>query len=64
VAVIDRDEDDYDDAGPATPSRPAAHPDAMGRGRVVPPTQRPVNPSTAAGRAQPTRQPRSKRGKK
>jgi len=37
--------------------------EAMGRGRVVPTTPRPVGPSRASGRAQPTRQPRSKRGK-
>jgi preprotein translocase subunit SecF len=51
------DESDYDDAPAAGAS------EAMGRGRVVPTTQRPVGPSRAAGRAQPTRQPRSKRGK-
>jgi preprotein translocase subunit SecF len=43
-----------------TPSRPVP----TGRGRVVPQARKPVNPSSAAGRAQPTRQPRSKRGKK
>jgi preprotein translocase subunit SecF len=51
------DEDDYDDEPPAGGS------EAMGRGRVVPTSQRPVGPSRASGRAQPTRQPRSKRGK-
>jgi preprotein translocase subunit SecF len=63
VAVIDRGDDDYDDDAPTTP-RPAATPDAMGRGRVVPPAERPVRPSSASRRQQPTRQPRSKRGKK
>jgi len=60
----DGDEDpevDHDDV-PATqaPSRPVP----TGRGRVVPQAQRPVGPSSAAGRQQPTRQSRSKRGKK
>jgi preprotein translocase subunit SecF len=47
-------------AGSTTPARP----EATGRGRVVPPPRGPVGPSSAAGRAQPTRQARSKRGKK
>jgi preprotein translocase subunit SecF len=51
------DEDDYD------PQPSGGSAGAMGRGRVVPTTQRPVGPSRASGRAQPTRQPRSKRGK-
>jgi preprotein translocase subunit SecF len=54
----DFEDDDFDD----DPSGGAA-PEATGRGRVVPTTQRPVGPSPASGRAQPTRQPRSKRGK-
>jgi preprotein translocase subunit SecF len=37
---------------------------AVGKGRVVPTAHRPVSESKAAGRQQPTRQPRSKRGKK
>ena len=67
----DDDDDEIDEAGrrarrgardadPVGPSRPVP----TGRGRVVPQPQRPVGPSTAAGRQQPTRQPRSKRGKK
>ncbi len=51
----------------ATPSggnRPVPSTDAVGRGRVVPPSRGPVAPSPAAGRVQPTRQTRSKRGKK
>ncbi len=36
-------------------------PEAMGRGRTAPTTPRPVGESPAAGRQQPTRQPRSKR---
>ena len=47
----------------ATAPAPAP-PVPTGRGRVVPQQRKPVNPSSAAGRAQPTRQPRSKRGKK
>jgi preprotein translocase subunit SecF len=39
-------------------------PEAMGRGRVAPPARGPVGPSGAAGRQQPSRQSRSKRGKK
>jgi preprotein translocase subunit SecF len=56
-------EDDDDHAGhevTTTPPRPVP----TGRGRVVPQAQRPVEQSTAAGRQQPTRQTRSKRGKK
>jgi len=53
----DLDDDDFDD----TPRSGGSG--AMGRGRVVPTTPRPVAPSRASGRQQPTRQPRSKRGK-
>ncbi len=61
----DDDEDDDGDehevaASTPTPSRPVP----TNRGRVVPQARGPVNPSSAAGRAQPSRQPRSKRGKK
>jgi preprotein translocase subunit SecF len=38
--------------------------EALGKGRVAPTTTRPVSQSSSAGRQQPTRQPRSKRGKK
>jgi len=55
------DDDDHEVA--ATAPAPAP-PVPTGRGRVVPQQRKPVNPSSAAGRAQPTRQPRSKRGKK
>ena len=41
-----------------------ARPRPSGRGRVVPPARSEVKPSGASGRQQPTRQPRSKRGKK
>ncbi|MCW2792794.1 MAG: protein translocase subunit secF [Nocardioides sp.] len=57
------DEDDED--GPVSQA-PAVRrpPEAAGRGRVAPPARGPVGPSGAAGRQQPTRQARSKRGKK
>ncbi len=59
------DLDVRDHEGPTPAATPApAKPVPTGRGRVVPPTQRPVTPSSAAGRQQPTRQSRSKRGKK
>jgi preprotein translocase subunit SecF len=50
--------------GGATAVRDPQRPDAMGRGRVAPPARGPVRPSGASGRQQPTRQPKSKRGKK
>jgi preprotein translocase subunit SecF len=57
------DEDDED--GPISKA-PAVRrpPEAAGRGRVAPPARGPVGPSGAAGRQQPSRQTRSKRGKK
>ncbi|MDI6911198.1 protein translocase subunit SecF [Nocardioides sp.] len=51
-------------ARPADPSQAPQAPEAAGRGRIAPQAHGPVRPSTAAGRQQPTRQPRSKRGKK
>jgi preprotein translocase subunit SecF len=70
MAVQAGDDDDQDDGldddeheVAATAPAPAP-PVPTGRGRVVPQQHKPVNPSSAAGRAQPTRQPRSKRGKK
>ena len=63
------DEPDESD-GPATvrggsaPTAPARAPEASGRGRVAPSPQRPVQKSAASGRQQPSRQPRSKRGRK
>ncbi|HEU4811111.1 MAG TPA: protein translocase subunit SecF [Nocardioides sp.] len=47
-------------SGNAAPRRP----EASGRGRVAPPARGPVRDSGAAGRQQPSRQPKSKRGKK
>jgi preprotein translocase subunit SecF len=66
LPVVDPDaepDDDLVEDDEVEPAPRAGATDAMGRGRVVPTTQRPVGPSRAAGRAQPTRQPRSKRGK-
>jgi preprotein translocase subunit SecF len=45
-------------------NRPQPSTEATGRGRVVPEARGPVRPSSASGRAQPTRRSRSKRGKK
>jgi preprotein translocase subunit SecF len=60
--------DEIDELDDDVPARPPAQappkPVPTGRGRVVPQAQRPVTPSSAAGRQQPTRQSRSKRGKK
>ena len=47
--------------GPAATTR---EPEASGRGRVAPQARGPVRPSGASGRQQPSRQTRSKRGKK
>jgi preprotein translocase subunit SecF len=49
---------------PVTPTREPRAPEAAGRGRVAPQARGPVRPSGASGRQQPSRQPRSKRGKK
>jgi preprotein translocase subunit SecF len=57
------DEDDVDDAGPEAPP-PTRASEAVGRGRVAPSPTRPIGTSSASGRQQPTRQPKSKRGKK
>jgi preprotein translocase subunit SecF len=61
VLVEERDEFDDELDGPDVPRRPAPGPEAMGRGRTVPTSQRPVGQSPASGRQQPTRQPKSKR---
>ncbi len=69
-----RDDDDDDDreipleGDPVTREdrgdvRPSRRPEASGSGRVVPESSRPVRESGASKRNQPTRQPRSKRGK-
>jgi preprotein translocase subunit SecF len=45
-------------------NRPVPSTEPTGRGRVVPQSRGPVRPSSASGRAQPSRKPKSKRGKK
>ncbi len=45
-------------------NRPRPSDEAMGRGRVTPQGRGPVAPSSASGRSQPSRKPKSKRGKK
>lgn len=59
--AIDLPEDDGPVSEPAAPTRA---PEASGRGRVAPSAHGPVRQSGASGRVQPSRQPRSKRGKK
>ncbi len=57
-------EDEGEDDAPRAPFRaPASGPQAAGSGRVIPETKAPVAPSGSAKRNQPSRQPRSKRGK-
>jgi preprotein translocase subunit SecF len=54
------------DPGEAAPTRvqaPPRRPEASGSGRVVPDSKRPTSEGGSARRAQPTRQPRSKRGR-
>ncbi|HET8959452.1 protein translocase subunit SecF [Nocardioides sp.] len=60
---VDADRRDPATGGPA-PAAPARAPEASGRGRVAPSPQRPVQKSAASGRQQPSRRPRSKRGRK
>jgi preprotein translocase subunit SecF len=55
------DDGEFDEEDEVRAPRPSSSPEATGRGRVVPTTQRPVGQSPASGRQQPTRQPRSKR---
>jgi preprotein translocase subunit SecF len=57
---VDDDEQVGHEVSAAQPSRPVP----TGRGRVVPQATRPVQQSSSSGRQQPTRQARSKRGKK
>jgi preprotein translocase subunit SecF len=45
-------------------NRPVPNTGATGRGRVAPQARGPVRPSSASGRAQPSRESKSKRGKK
>lgn len=56
--------DDEADGPVSRPVAPPRSPEATGRGRVAPPAKGAVRPSGAAGRIQPTRQSKSKRGPK
>ena len=62
VAPPDKNAKKAKPTGPAT--APARGDEAIGAGRVVPQANRPLKPSGTAKRAQPSRQSRSKRGKK
>lgn len=62
---VDEAEGDLEDGAPV--SRPAREPrgsEAAGRGRIAPESRGPVRQSPASGRQQPSRQPKSKRGRK
>ena len=63
---VPSDLDEFEDEdGPVSETTAARRPpEAAGRGRVAPPARGPVGPSGAAGRQQPSRQTKSKRGKK
>jgi preprotein translocase subunit SecF len=56
-ADVDDDDDDV------APTRQPRRPEASGSGRVVPTAKKPLRDSGSSGRTQPSRQPRSKRGK-
>jgi preprotein translocase subunit SecF len=58
------DREEQPAAAGSTGNRPRPSTEPSGRGRVVPESRAPVRPSSSSRRAQPTRQPRSKRGKK
>ena len=51
-------------SSPVSEPRDPRSPEAAGKGRTAPASHGPVRQSPAAGRRQPSRQPRSKRGKK
>ena len=59
--AVDGPEGDEPSASPV--KAPPRRPEAQGSGRVVPQTKRPSSDSGSSGRTQPTRQPRSKRGR-
>ncbi|MGL5824095.1 MAG: protein translocase subunit SecF [Nocardioides sp.] len=65
-AELGQDADELAQSGRRPRDRATAEAKAgvLGRGRVVPEADAPLMPSKASGRAQPTRQARSKRGKK
>jgi preprotein translocase subunit SecF len=65
MPVHDDDDDVHPEADEITerPARAPRRPEASGSGRVVPTSKKPLGGTGSAGRAQPTRQPRSKRNK-
>jgi preprotein translocase subunit SecF len=60
---FETDEDGHVEERVVPVKAPPRRPEASGTGRVVPETRAPLRDSGAAKRAQPTREPRSKRGK-
>lgn len=62
--IDDGDSFRVDDEPAVEPTRVAQTPATAGRGRTAPTQHRSVAPSSSAGRNQPVREPRSKRGKK
>jgi len=60
---VDPDDELEEERPPGAVQAPPRRPEASGSGRVVPGTKAPLGDSGAAKRAQPKRQPRSKRGK-
>ena len=67
MPVRDGDDDDDDDGRirdeDEAPVRAPRRPEASGSGRVVPDSKKPLSDTGSSRRTQPTRQPRSKRGK-
>jgi preprotein translocase subunit SecF len=60
----DDDDEDAPVSSAASPTREPRAPEASNRGRIAPAARGPVKQSNAAGRVQPSRQPKSKRDKK
>ncbi len=61
---LDEEDDELDDdLEPTTPTLAKSRPQTAGRGRTAPAARGPMKPSTSSGRVQPSRQPKSKRGK-
>jgi preprotein translocase subunit SecF len=59
---LEIDAEDVEETGPRRTSDTSAT--RLGQGRIAPASRGPVRPSGAAGRQQPSRQPRSQRGRK
>ncbi|MCW2815607.1 MAG: preprotein translocase subunit SecF [Nocardioides sp.] len=57
------DDDEVESTRPTLTKSRTPGSTVAGRGRTVPPSRGPVGPSGSSGRVQPTRQPKSKRGK-